>query len=480
MFEFDLNKPYCYWFNEIAKIPHGSYNEKALSDFLVEFAKKRNLKYVQDEHYNVVMYKDASVGYENAEPLLLQAHMDMVCEKNKSSNHNFETDPLQLEVIDEEWLSAKGTTLGADDGTGVVYMLSILDDDSLDHPALECCFTVSEEVGLVGAQNLDLSLIKARRMVSLDGGGEHVTSTSSSGGAEVHAILKTEYVDNNDPTYSLNITGLLGGHSGGEIHNEKGNSIKTAFRVLKQLARAGVKLNVVSVEGGLKRNAIPRECEVVFTTTADKDTVNSLVAKAYKEIKTELEFSDPGVKIEVCETETASKKLDDKTSDNLVNYIFLIPNGFRHKSLALNGLTVASLNLGVINTYEDKIVMRTLIRSNIASFTDHMLDTMYTLAEMFNVEVVLENRYSGWNYKADSKLRGLLNDVLIKCGNEPLVAQASHGGLECGIFAGISEDMDIVTYGPIQKDIHTPDERLNLPSFDRAYKVLTELVKECK
>ena len=480
MVEFDLSKPYCYYFNEICKIPHGSYNEKALSDYFVEFAKKHNLKYVQDESYNVVMYKDASAGYENAAPLMLQAHMDMVCEKNKSSDHDFEKDPLQLEIIDDEWLSAKGTTLGADDGTGCAYMLAILADDSLAHPALECCFTVSEEVGLVGAQHLDLSLFKSRRMVSLDGGGEKVSSTSSSGGAEVHSILKTVYVENEDSTYALNVTGLLGGHSGGEIHNEKGNSIKTAVRVLREMQLAGVKLNVVSIEGGLKRNAIPRECEVVFTSSADKKAIEELVTKAFKQAKAELEFSDAGVKIEVSETERASKKMDDLTTKNLINYIFLVPNGFRHKSLALDGMTVASLNLGVINTLENEIVMRTLIRSALASHTDHMLNMMYTLAETFGVEVVVENRYSGWNYKAESALRGTLNDVLMRIKGEPLIARATHGGLECGIFASIGEDMDIVTYGPIAEAIHTPDERLNLPSFDRSYEILCELVKECK
>ncbi|MDO4198342.1 MAG: beta-Ala-His dipeptidase [Erysipelotrichaceae bacterium] len=480
MYEFDLSKPYCYYFNEISKIPHGSYNEKAISDYVADFAKKRNLKYVQDEAMNVIIYKEASKGYEDSKPLLLEAHMDMVCEKNKSSDHDFMKDPLDLEVIDEEWLSARGTTLGSDDGYGVSYMLSILDDDTLVHPSLECCFTVEEEVGMGGVSRLDTSLFKARRMISLDGGGEVQTATSSSGGCDAMQYVPVNYTDNSSETYKLSISGLSGGHSGGQIHMEKGNSIKTAVRVLKLLELKGIKLNTVSIEGGLKRNAIPRECDVIFTSDNDYEDIIKYAKEILKDLKTELEFSDAGVNVEVNKTDKVSRHMDDESTRRLIDYIYLSINGFQHRSMAIEGLTLASLNIGVIRTEDDKVVIQTMIRSALSSYVDEMLNNIKTLAKVFGVSVENKGRYPGWNYKAESDLRIKLDKVLHEVLGKELVCQATHGGLECGVFASISEDMDIVSYGPVQLDIHTPDERLNLPSFDRAYKVLVRMLKECK
>lgn len=479
MFDFDLSKPYCHYFNEISKIPHGSYNEQAISNYLVNFAKQRNLKYIQDESYNVVIFKDASKGKENAGPLLLQGHMDMVCEKNKSSDHNFEKDALQLEIIDEEWLSAKGTTLGADDGVALAYMLAILDDDNLSHPALECCFTVEEETGLGGALRLDTSVFNARRMISLDGSGENRTSISSSGGCDVIQTLKVNYKDNKNPTYHLFVSGLLGGHSAGEIHKEKGNAIKLAARVLKHLTNSGIKLNVSKIEGGLKRNAIPRECEVFFSSELDLNTISHEVSNIYKDIQKEYEYSDPGVLITIESSSLLQKVMDDESSNKLIDYLFLSINGFMHKSMAIEGLTLASLNIGVINTLENEVKIYDLVRSPMESHIDNIIDTIKTLASLFEIVVETDNRYPGWDFKADSKLREMMNEVLKERLDKELIQRATHGGLECGVFAGISKDMDIITYGPIMEDIHTPDERLNLPSFDKSYDVLTALIAKC-
>lgn len=479
MAEFDLSKSYCYYFNELCKIPHGSYNEKKASDWLVEFAKEKNLKYIQDAKMNVIIYKDASAGYENAAPLLLQAHMDMVNEKNKDSDHNFETDSLKLKV-DGDWLYAEGTTLGADDGTGVAYMMAILADDELPHPALECCFTVEEEVGLFGALALDTSVFKARRMVSLDGGGEVSTAISSAGGCEVIQTINVEYEANEDPTYKLFVTGLAGGHSGGEIHKEKGNSNKIAIRILKEMNNAGVDVRLVSAEGGLKDNAIPRECEVIFTSSSCPKCIEETLAKSVKNVTTELEFSDAGFKCTAKECEKVSKHMDEKSSKKVLDYIFLLPNGFKHRSMAIEGLTLTSLNLGILRTVDNSVVITCSLRSALESGIDHMVDTIKCLASLFDVEIKTAARYPGWNYKAVSPMREKLNKVLMEINGKPLVEMATHGGCECGVFAAISEDMDILTYGPVTEDIHTPKERLNLPSFDRGYTILTTLVKECK
>lgn len=476
---FDVTKPHCYYFNELCKIPHGSYNEKGVSEWLVSFAKEHNLEYVQDKKLNVVIYKKASAGYESAKPLLLQAHVDMVPEKNKSSNHNFETDPLKL-VVEGDWLTAEGTTLGADDGTGVAYMLAILADDELPHPDLECCFTVEEEVGLFGALALDPSLFKARRMVSLDGGGEVSTGISSAGGCKVDQTIPVDYVSNDLPTYRLFISGLTGGHSGGEIHKEKGNSNVLANRVLKEMTLAGVDIKLVSLEGGLKDNAIPRECEVIFASSTDTETMNAAMAKSVKNIKTELEFSDAGFTCTIEAIETAEKCMSDVASKRVLDYIFLLPNGFRHRSMAIEGLTLTSLNLGILRTTEAGVVVTSSLRSALESGIDNLVNIIQTLASLFGVTTEISARYPGWNYKAKSEMREKLNKVMLAVNGKPLVEMATHGGCECGVFAAMDEEFDITTYGPITEDIHTPDERLNLPSFDRAYKILTDLVKECK
>lgn len=479
MFEFDLNKAHCHYFNEICKIPHGSYNEQAISNYLVQFAKQRNLKYIQDDSYNVIIFKDASKGYENSASLLLQGHMDMVCEKNKSSDHDFLKDALDLEVINDEWLSAKGTTLGADDGVAVAYMLAILDDDNLKHPPLECCFTVEEETGLGGALRLDTSVFKARRMISLDGSGENVTTVSSSGGCDVIQTLKVNYQDNNSDSYRLFVYGLHGGHSAGEIHKEKGNAIKLAARILKQLMNDDIRINVSKIDGGLKRNAIPRECEVYFSCDTDSSTLGLKVQEMFEVLKKEYEYSEPNIKVEIEKVKTITRVMDEVSSKKLINYLFLSINGFQNKSLAVEGLTLASLNIGVINTFENEVKIYDLIRSPMESKVDLMINTIKALADLFDIEIETQNRYPGWNFKADSNLRVLMDLILQAKLNKPLIQRATHGGLECGVFASISDDMDIVTYGPIMEDIHTPDERLNLPSFDKAYEILTTIVERC-
>ncbi|MFI3284113.1 MAG: M20/M25/M40 family metallo-hydrolase, partial [Erysipelotrichaceae bacterium] len=263
--KFDISKPHCYYFNEICKIPHGSYNEKALSDYIVQFAKDLGLKWKQDEMWNVIVYKDKNGDYSD-ESLILQAHIDMVCEKNKSTVHDFEKDPIKLYVDEEGWLHADGTTLGADDGHGCAYMMAILADKEMKHPALECVFTVQEEVGLCGSMIIKKEDLKSNRMVSLDGGGEVTTSLCSAAGARVKLIKTIETKVNTKPAYTLSVLGLLGGHSGGEIHKEKGNSNKLLVRILMELKLAGCDVELGFIEGGLKANAIPREATCIFAS----------------------------------------------------------------------------------------------------------------------------------------------------------------------------------------------------------------------
>ena len=473
--EFDLTKRHCYYFNEIAKIPHGSYNEKALSDHLVDFAKDHGLEHIQDPMGNVVIYKEGTGKDKDHEPLILQAHMDMVAEKNKDSAHDFLKDPLEL-YVEDGFLKAKGTTLGADDGTGVAYMLAILDDDSLVHPPLECCFTVQEEVGLLGSQVLKAEYFKGKRMISLDGGGEVKTGISAAGGCIFTADrpYTKEPVDGSG--YILKIRGLSGGHSGGEIHKEKGNANTLAVRMLEELADKTLRL--VSIDGGLKDNAIPRECDVVFTSTLSEIELKGSLDKSAKAITEELEYSDPGFfyELEKTEVEMTMSKAD---TEAILDFIYLAPNGFRHRSIAIEGLTLTSLNMGVIKTDETRLEITISIRSALESGIDNLVNILKKLALTFGLTYSTSARYPGWNYVKESKMREIFREVLKKTTGQDLIEEAAHGGNECGVFNGLLGGVDIITMGPKTYDIHTPKERLDLASFDRAYTLLTKVVEEC-
>ncbi len=476
--EFDLNKKYCYYFKQISDIPRGSRNEKAVSDYIVSFARERGLRYIQDQANNVIVYKDAAPGYEGAGAVILQAHTDMVCEKNKGTEHDFERDPLDLYVDEEGWLNARGTTLGADDGQGVAYMLAILDDDSLKHPALECAFTSMEEIGLLGAKQLKAEYFSAKRYINLDAGGEDRTSTTSSGGTRAIFSKELEYEGNDTQTYCIQIRGLKGGHSAGVIHLERGNSIHLAARTAEELRTLFPDIRLVDLNGGMKFNAIPREADLTFVSGADREELFQAAQKIFDSISQELRYSDEGFSGKIFTTEKAEKAISSKQSEEILHFMYTMPNGFQHRSIAIEGLTVASLNTGVAFIEDGKLFINDLIRSAAPSHTDTMIHQLQILAEVFGFSFDHSNRYYGWDYSKDSKMREILRSVLAEKGIE-MKEEASHGGLECGVFKGLIPDLDIITYGPISKGAHTPDEKLDLASFDRAYTNLTAVLERC-
>ena len=474
---FDLSRPQNFWFNEIAKIPHPSRHEKKISDFIVSFAEERGLKCKQDEVWNVIVEKPASPGYENAAPLILQAHIDMVPAKIEGSTHNFETDPLKLYVDGDGWLHATGTTLGGDDGHGVAYMLAILDDDELPHPPLQCFFTTMEEVGLLGSMELKPEDVHADRMINLDGGGETTTGISAAGGCNVYIHKDIEWVKNDKPTYRLDITGLTGGHSGGQIHLEKGNAIVIAARVIEEAVRKGMDFELVSFNGGEKDNAIPRLANIIFVSDTPEEKIREFFAETERSVKTELEFSDGAVRVMVNPVGKAECYVRDGRS--IIDYAYLMPNGFQHRSMVIEGLTVTSLNLGVATTSEKEIMLDTLVRSAMDSASEDLKDRMEVLAEHLNVRFELAGRYSGWNYEPVSQMRELLRRVVREFGGE-LTEHAGHGGNECGVFKALNPKLDIITFGPIGSGIHTPEEKLDLASFEKSYQMLKRIVSECR
>ena len=475
---FDMTQPHCRYFYEISQIPHGSKNEMAISDYLVNFAKSRNLKYMQDELWNVIIYKNASEGYKNCKTLMLQAHTDMVCEKNKSSNHDFENDPIEF-VVNDGILKANGTTLGADDGTGVAYMLAILDDDSLIHPSLECVFTTQEEIGMFGAMALKKEDISSRRMISLDGGSETVTMLSSAGGCRCSISKDIVFVTNSNKCYRLMIKGLSGGHSGGEIHKEKGNSNKLAGRILKEATLNNIDISLVSIDGGLKENAIPRECEAVFASTVGYELLSNSFNSSASDISNELAFSDENFMIEFEEVDMINECISINDSMDILNFIYLVPNGFKARSMAIDGLTLTSLNLGVVKTSDSKVTCNFTIRSAIESAIDDLVNQVTSVSKLFGFSCDVGARYPAWNYSPVSKMREIMAECVKEIYSTELELKATHGGLECGVFTAMHNDMDIIMMGPIAKHIHTPDEQLDLVSFDRAYKLLCAIVTRC-
>lgn len=476
--QYDCTLPHRRFFYEIAQLPHGSKNEKPLSDYLVAFAKAHHLEYLQDDIYNVIIRKPATPGYEDAPVLGLQAHMDMVCEKNKDKVHDFLKDPLTFVVDDQGILRADGTTLGADDCTGVAYMLSVLEDDSLPHPELECIFTTQEEIGMFGAMALKPEDIRCHRMISLDGGGENNTLLTSAGGCRLEMTKKLKTEKNTESCYAVRVMGLSGGHSGGEIHKEKGNANKLLIRILKEARLAGLSFRLGTLDGGLKDNAIPRECEAVIASGEDPKVLKKQIAKSAAAIGKELEFSDSGFRAEVESVPALDSAWAD--SDSVIDMLFLYPNGFVARSMAIEGLTMTSLNLGILSTDGEMLRIVVSVRSMLGSAIDHLVNQIDTINHLFGAAMERSANYPGWSYSENSPMRETMRQTVRRLYHEELNVTATHGGCECGVFSAIHEDMDIISIGPLTEHIHTPDEQLDLASFDRTYHLLTDVIENCR
>lgn len=464
------------FFKEISQIPRASFQEEAIANYLVDFAQQRNLEVFKDEYNNVLIKKDASVGYEDHEPVILQGHTDMVAEKNKDSLHNFDTDPLTL-IQEGRWLSADGTTLGADDGVAVAYMLAVLNDNSLKHPPLECVFTVQEEVGLIGAVNFDTSLLRAKRLVGLDSSGEHQTTISSTGGSRAVVTYPFKYEKTYKDRITVRVKGLKGGHSGQDIDKERGSANKLAGQIFFDLLNK-FELGLNSIEGGLKENAIPRESELIIGTKSDLVIpIKERLIELEKDIKTMLIVSDPDVYLEVMDEKRDTYTLNHDANKEFSRLFQLLPYGYFHKSLVIEGLTLSSMNIGTIRTLDSQIIFGLSIRSPQPFMMANTHNTIQVAADLCNAEVEYTSGYPGWNYDPDSKLRETLLEVYRKLYNKEMQLEATHGGLELGIFKGKIPELDIVAFGPIMHDIHTPQERLDVESFRRTYKLLVNLLE---
>ena len=473
-------KKVFHYFEEICSIPHGSRNTKQISDYLVDFAKAHGLTYYQDELNNVVIIKEASKGYENAEPVIIQGHMDMVCEKEKGCDIDFEKEGLRL-YVEGDFVKAKDTTLGGDDGIAVAYALAILDSDELAHPRLEVVITVDEEIGMLGAIDIVLSMLKGHTMLNLDSDEEGHFLTSCAGGMSMITELPVKRVSQSGLKMLLTVTGLEGGHSGSEIHKEHGNANILMGRLLKQIMDI-TPFGIISMDGGLKDNAIPRECNCeILLPEESADAVMQVAETLDQAFKNEFCVSDAKVEVlckkeEVCET----KMLDYTSVHKVIFYLRTVPNGVQHMSMMMPGLVETSLNLGILNLKDDMFETVTSVRSSVSTRKEDLKDQVTQLVEMLGGEVTIEGDYPAWEYQPNSKMRDTIAEIYRDLFGKEAIFEAIHAGLECGLFSEKIPNLDCVSFGPMNYDIHTPKERLSISSTERMWKLIVEYLKRAK
>lgn len=466
-----------HYFEEISAIPRGSGNEKGISDYLVAFAKDHNLDVYQDEVYNVIIKKPASAGAEAAAPVMMQGHIDMVCDKLASVEHDFEKDGLDL-IVKDGVLTANGTTLGADNGIAVALMMTVLDDDTLVHPALECVFTTDEETGLVGAETLDKSKIDARIMINLDSEEEGVATVSCAGGvvATLTRSITREHMQGS--TVTLEVSGLMGGHSGSDIHLERGNGDLILARIVEKLMRTG-EPHLVSLSGGTKDNAINREATAVVAY-ADAESAQQAVEVAnalIADIKAELEVFDPGFTCTVTVADgVEADAMSDADARAFIGALRIAPNGVMRRNVAADGAVEVSSNIGVVITEEAQVTFLLSPRSSIASLQEDVKDRIQTLADAFGFDARFENEYPGWSYTPHSHVRDVFQEAYRELFGTELKIESIHAGLECGLFAEALPGLDAIAVGPTLSDVHTPDESMELASSERFYELLVDVL----
>lgn len=467
-------------FESICRIPHGSGNTKQLSDWLADFAKKRGLEHYQDELNNIIIIKEAAAGYEESAPVILQGHMDMVCNKADGCAKDMSEEGLDL-VVDGDTIYAEGTTLGGDDGIAVAYMLAILDDDSLQHPRVETVFTVDEETGLYGAEGIDVSPLKGRRFINIDSEDEGILTVGCAGGVSAIAALPVTRETCEGKAWRLELSGFTGGHSGTEIIKGMENANKSMGRLLYELSdRAGARL--VRVDGGVADNVIPTSARAVIVAKAEDalaeicDEFRALIGHEYK--------LDQDVVLTVSEADDqaagAMLPMDQASTQRVIAYLIGTPNGIEKMTVGIDGLPQTSLSLGIVSTSEDGVEYTFCIRSAVDSECEMLARRLQCQAEALGGSLRREGPYPGWEYVQGSPLRDLVCQVYRDQTGKDMVIEAIHAGLECGYFAGKMPGLDCVSIGPDLRDVHTPGEKMYISSVQRTWDLVTEVLARMK
>ncbi len=464
------------YFEAICQIPHGSGNTKQLSDWLVDFAKARNLEFYQDDMNNVIIIKEASAGYEESEPVILQGHIDMVCNQVESCTKDMATEGLDL-VVDGDIIYAEGTTLGGDDGVAAAFMLAILDDDSLPHPRVEMVFTTEEETGLYGAEAIDVSPLKGRRFINIDSEDEGILTVGCAGGVTGIGSVPFTREAYEGQAFEVKLFGLRGGHSGTDITMGQENAVKSLGRLLYELQeKAGAR--IVSMDGGVADNVIPTSASaVIVSPSAEKvhEVFDSCKAIFAHEFKVDTDFD-----MTLTETENTLDPMNEESGQKVLAYLIGTPNGIEKMTIGIEGLPQTSLSLGVLRTNEDTVEYTYCIRSSVDSECEMLAQRLECQIKPLGGTFRREGPYPGWEYAPVSPLRDLLCEVYKKQTGKDMIIEAIHAGLECGYFSGKMPGLDCVSIGPDVRDVHTPNEKLSISSTQRTWELVTEVLARMK
>lgn len=469
-----------YYFEKLSQVPRCSGNEKQVSNYIKSVGEGLGLETTQDEFLNVIIKKPASPGYENSEGVIIQGHMDMVCEKEDGIDHDFAKDPIEL-IVDGDYIRANGTTLGADNGIAVAMGLAVMEDKSLEHPSIELVVTTSEETEMNGALGLSKNLLKGKRLLNIDSEEEGILTTGSAGGELIEVKLPAEYEEIDKFTeIDIEIRGLMGGHSGMEIHKNRGNSNKILNSILKELKNS-INIKLISIEGGTKDNAIPRQAKAKIAV-ASKEL--SLFEKKAKEIKNNILdkyiSKEPEIEIVITKGSSATQALKGKVFNELIILLDGILTGVYTRIPGNEDIVESSSNLAIVRTEEESVTIQVSTRSSSKEKLLELRERILNTVRSTSAEYSIGNQYPEWEYNPNSKLKDTALALYKEMFGREMESTVIHAGLECGIFAEKYPGLDIISFGPNIYDVHSPMEKLSISSTERTYRYLVELLKRLK
>lgn len=463
------------YFEEISAIPRGSGNMKAIADYCEKFAERLSLKCVRDGANNVVIYKPGTPGYESAQPVILQGHLDIVCQKDSDREIDFEKDGLDI-FVDGDYIKARGTTLGADNGIAVAMVMAILDSDEIPHPPIEALFTTDEEVGMIGASQLDGTLFKGKKLINLDSEEQDKLTVSCAGGSEFELNIPVSRKKVSGSKITISISGLKGGHSGIEIDKGRINAAMLAGRILNELTD----FDIISITGGDKSNAITNACKIELVS-AKPEKLMAEMENCVGIIEKEISDIEPGFDLSVTGGDVGEYNvIDSAAKDKLIFTLLFMPNGVQSMSASIEGLVETSLNMGILKTEEDRIVAVSALRSNKQTALENLEKKLKTFAKALEIKVKTYGHYPPWEYKENSKLQEIYKKCFKeKFGYQPTV-EAIHAGLECGTLSAKIQGLDAISVGPELSDVHTTGEKLKISSAKEMFELVCELLEKMK
>lgn len=472
-------KPVFDWFEKMSHIPRGSGNMEKISEFCVDFAKSHGLKFVKDDANNVIIYKNAAKGYENAQPVILQGHLDMVCQKIQRLDFDFEKDGINI-FTEGDFVKADGTTLGADNGIGAAMILAILESDNIPHPPIEAVFTTDEEIGMIGASKLDVKNLSGKKIINLDSEDLHELTVSCAGGSDftINFVPDTKTVIGK--CAKIKMSGLLGGHSGVEIHKGRTNANKLCGKILDKLLEK-VHFDIISSFGGTKPNAIPNSNETVVCVY-DEETFEREFFEVVNAIKSEICKNEPDFRcdVEIEKEQNTYICFTEKDKERFVYLLSNCPDGVLKMSDNIDGLVETSLNLGIMRADENGVFFHHALRSNVDAQLSELEEKMSAFATKNNAKCEIFGRYPSWEFKEDSTLQEIYKIAHKEYFGFDVKVCAIHAGLECGVFSSKIDGADCISVGPQLYDVHTVNERMSISSVEDSFAMLCKTLSMCK